>query len=36
MLKAFDKTSTVDKIKEREESAKSNLISYYLWFLECY
>lgn len=36
ILKAFDKISAVDKIKEREESAKSNLISYYLWFLEYY
>lgn len=36
MLKAFDKMNAVDKVKEREESAKSDLISYYIWFLDYY
>jgi integrase len=36
MLNAFGKSSLADKIKEKEESTKSNLINYYLWFLEYY
>lgn len=36
MFEAFSKTSVADKIKEKETNSKSNLISYYLWFLDYY
>lgn len=36
MLDAFGKTSMEDKIKEKEAKSKSNLITYYLWFLDYY
>lgn len=36
MLDAFGKTSVADKEKAKVESYKSNLISYYTWFLDYY